>query len=58
MPADLNTVRSLISSSSRVLTLQLKLERILKCHELKQTLGEMDRRLGLLDPNGYDIKTY
>ena len=51
--ARLKHYRTLISWILRVLHLQLKLERILKCHKLKQILGEIDRRLCLLDPNGY-----
>lgn len=42
----------------RVLPLKTKLKRILRYHKLKQILGEMDRGLGLLGPNGYDIKHY
>lgn len=49
---------ALRSPGMRVLPLQLKLERILECRKVKQIPGETERRLGLLGPNGYDIKHY
>ena len=47
-----------ISIVLTMILLKLKRERILKYHKHKQILGKMDRRLGLLDPNGYDFKHY
>lgn len=50
--------KAAISRLLSVVRLKLELKRILKYLKMKQTLGEVDCKLGLLDANGFNIRHY